>query len=187
MDMMDAQILSTPDTPVMSAEDAEHASVVSSAREDRLSLPDLMNCAQKWTQLGRPEAVLQLYQTWYDHTTSPHRHIALFNWGTLLSSLGRSQEAIKIYETALTLKSDFIQARVNLGHQQEATGQAEAALASWREALALLDAQNPTDESLRQHTLNNLARALETIKRYDESEAYMVRSLELDPAQPKVI
>lgn len=187
MDMMDAQILSTPDTQVMSAEDAEQASVVSSAREDRLSLPDLMNCAQKWTQLGRPEAVLQLYQTWYDHTSSPHRHIALFNWGTLLSSLGRSQEAIKIYETALTLKSDFIQARVNLGHQQEATGQAEAALASWREALALLDAQNPTDESLRQHTLNNLARALETIKRYDESEAYMVRSLELDPAQPKVI
>ena len=191
MDMMAADILAKPDSNTQKAlEQAlppEFAPLLARAQQDQLSLPELLNEAQKWAQAGQIPAVLTLYEKWVAHTRNPHKFIAMFNWGTVLSSVNRTKEAIAVYEQALAIKPDFVQAKVNMGHQLEVLGQMDEALSAWKGALALLDAQPNPDESLRQHTLNNLARALETLKRYDESEAYMVRSLELDPNQPKVL
>ncbi|HET8694027.1 MAG TPA: acetylglucosamine transferase [Aquabacterium sp.] len=186
MDMMAEELLTThPDAPA--GMDPAHQSILDQATQDQLPLPELLNHAQVWLQAGHKDAAHQLYETWCAHTTSPQKFIAMFNWGTLLGSLSRTSEAIDVYKQALQIKPDFVQAKINLGHQLEVAGQVEAALTSWRESLDILDVQANPDESLRLHALNNLARALETAKRYDESEGYMVRSLQVDPLQPKVI
>jgi predicted O-linked N-acetylglucosamine transferase (SPINDLY family) len=187
MDTIAADVLATPAMAPVSAQTHAVEPVLAQAREDRLSLTELLDHAQRWANSDWHDAVLRLYETWYEHSTSPHRYVALFNWGTVLGGLSKAREAIEIYQRALAIKPDFVQAMVNMGHQLELLGDAETALAHWRQALVLLDQQDAPDAALRLHTLNNLARALETLKRYDESEAYMVRSLSLEPLQPKVI
>ena len=64
----------------------------------------------------------------------------------------------------------------------------EEALTEWR---TVYENENPeglgTDAlSLRRHALNNAGRLLEQLKRYDEAEALMRRSLALDPRQSDV-
>lgn len=191
MNMMSADVLSKQDDTLAasgqgSTDPALEAYLVR-ARSEQMTLPELLNTAQGLAQSGQTAAVLALYEAWVTHSTNPNRHIAMFNWGTVLSGASKTQEAIDVYHQALALKPDFVQAKVNLGHQLELLGKTDAALATWQEALVLLDQQPGADQSLRVHTLNNLARLLETLKRYHESEAYMVRSLEIDAQQPKVI
>lgn len=190
MDMTAAEILGNRQPEELNngaLQAPEIQSALGRAKSDQLTLPEVMNLAQSWSQSGLQDAVLSLYQAWCEHTSSSQKFIAMFNWGTVLSALNRTQEAIAVYQQALQINPEFVQARVNLGHQQEVAGQVDAALQSWKEALVVLDGQSNPDESLRVHALNNLARCLETAKQYDESEAYMVRSLAIDPTQTKVL
>jgi predicted O-linked N-acetylglucosamine transferase (SPINDLY family) len=156
------------------------------ARGGLMPLPTVMDLAQQWQQAGKTEAACDLYEAWAQHTDSPHKAIALFNWGTVLGSLRQHRRAEQVYRDALQLNPGFIQAHLNLGHQLEHLQQPEEALASWRRVLELVEAQN-ADVELRLHALNNLARLLEQLRRYDESEACMVQSLQCQPDQNKVV
>ncbi|EHR69621.1 putative O-linked N-acetylglucosamine transferase, SPINDLY family [Burkholderiales bacterium JOSHI_001] len=147
----------------------------------------LIDNAQRLAAQGQAAQAAQLYEAWVGHTASPHLHVACFNWGTLLASLGRGADATAAYRRALALLPGFAQARVNLGHELERQGENEQALAEWRTvAEASLKAPNP-DRELTAHAMNNQARLLEQLKRFDEAEAWMRRSLEFDPLQPSVI
>jgi len=188
MDMTAADILAMPQASGQAGSpDPAWPALLARAQAQDMQLPELLNEAQRLAQAGHTDAVLQLYSTWSSASTHPHKYVALFNWGTVLSGLSRTAEAIEVYRQALAIKPDFIQARVNLGHQLEILGQLDEALKAWREALEVMAQQPGADQSLRLHALNNLARALESAKRYDESERYMVESLKQDPLQPKVI
>jgi predicted O-linked N-acetylglucosamine transferase (SPINDLY family) len=153
-----------------------------------LGLPELMGQAQALAQQGRADQIAALYQAWLaHHTTAPLRFVALFNYGTVLGGLSKPAEAVAVYREAIAIKADFVQAHLNLGHQLEQLGQLEEALACWRKVIELQAAVANPEQELTLHALNNLARSLEVAKRYDESEAYMVQSLTLNPDQPKVI
>ncbi len=156
------------------------------AQSGHMSIVELLDVAQQWAHAGQPEASASLYETWLAHTQSPQRPVALFNWGTVLGAIRQHERAEQAYLEALQLQPQFIQAHLNLGHQQEHLQRHEEALASWCQVLVLVDAQN-ADLELKLHALNNLARLLEQLRRYDEAEAYMVQSLEAEPDQPKVI
>jgi len=158
------------------------------ARSGQWPLPQVMDAAGRLQAAGAAEAAVLLYQTWVDSTPTPLRYVACFNWGAILGELRRHQEAEGVYRMALTLSPNFAQARLNLGHQLEHQGKEEEALAEWR---TVYENESPeglgTDPlSLRLHAFNNAARLLEQLKRYDESEALMRRSLELDPRQGDV-
>jgi predicted O-linked N-acetylglucosamine transferase (SPINDLY family) len=158
------------------------------AQDGTLSLAQLLDQANRWTAEGQVDAVVALYEAWCASPTAAHRHVVLFNLGTVLSANGRHAQAQAVYEDALRGKPDFVQAKVNLAHQRESQGDLPDAIHHWREALVMLEGMPGEDgRSLRLHTLNSLARVLEVLKRYDESEACMVQSLELDPTQNKVI
>jgi predicted O-linked N-acetylglucosamine transferase (SPINDLY family) len=158
------------------------------ARSGQWSLQQLMETASRLQQAGALDAAVLLYQAWVEATESPLRYVACFNWGAILGEQRRHAEAEAIYRKALSMAPHFDQARLNLGHQLEHQGREEEALAEWRTVYEKEKPESLGAEplALRLHGLNNAARLLEQQKRYDESEALMVRSLELDPRQSDV-
>lgn len=158
------------------------------ARSGQWPLPQVMEAASRLQAAGALEAAALLYQSWVGSTNSPLRHVACFNWGAILGEMRRHADAEGVYRMALTLAPTFAQARLNLGHQLEHQGRPEEALGEWR---TVYDVEKPESVgadplALRLHAFNNAARLLEQEKRYDESEALMRRSLELDPRQSDV-
>ncbi|WOB10139.1 tetratricopeptide repeat protein [Piscinibacter gummiphilus] len=153
------------------------------ARSGTMGLGDLMNRSQLLAQDGKADAAAELYEAWIAHTVSPLLHVACFNWGTLLGNLNRMPEAERAYQRALALSPGFHQARLNLGHQLERQGRPAEALAEWQKVAD----QPGVEEELLLHALNNMARLLETQRRYDEALACMVRSLEFKATQNDVI
>jgi predicted O-linked N-acetylglucosamine transferase (SPINDLY family) len=153
------------------------------ARSGGMTLTDLMGCAEGLSQAGQPAAAAALYETWIANTVSPLQHVACFNWGTVLGALGRHADAERAYLRALALSADFLQARLNLGHQLEHLGRAGAALEQWQ----LVRGAKGAALDLRLHALNNMARLQEQERCYDEAQASMRASLELKAAQSDVI
>ena len=153
------------------------------ARSGGMTLTELMGCAEGLSQAGQPAAAAALYETWIANTVSPLQHVACFNWGTVLGTLGRHADAERAYHRALALSADFLQARLNLGHQLEHLGRASAALEQWQ---LVRDAKGAALD-LRLHALNNLARLHEQERCYDEALACMRASLELKAAQSDVL
>jgi predicted O-linked N-acetylglucosamine transferase (SPINDLY family) len=125
-----------------------------------------------------------LYEDWIATSGSPLRHVACFNWGTLLSTLGQEAASEAAYRQALAFAPGFAPALLNLGHVHERRGEIDAALATWRQ---VFDAESAPAVEHRLHALNNSARMLEGAKRFPEAEALMRRSLELRGSQFDVI
>lgn len=163
---------------------AEPDALLNTARSGRMPLPELLDRASALQAAGDAERAAALYDAWLANTASPLRHVAGFNWGALLSQLGRNTEAEAAYALALEAQPGFAPALLNLGHLCERRGDIEAALAHWR---AVHDAEPPPTQEHRLHALNNAARLLEIQRRYPEAEALMRRSLELKAAQNDVI
>jgi predicted O-linked N-acetylglucosamine transferase (SPINDLY family) len=157
------------------------------ARSGAMQLAELMERAQRLHQSGLAEASARLYESWIAHTDSPLRHVACFNWGTVLGALRRHAEAEAAYRQALGFEPGFLQARLNLGHQLEQQGRADEALAQWQLVVGQTAVASVDTLDLRLHALNNLARLCEHLRRFAEAEAWMVRSLGHKPAQPDVI
>lgn len=181
---MDAAVAVPVSGPVPAA---EPAAAFDAARRGTLPLAALMERAQALLAAGAGDAAAALYATWIAASDDPSRHVACFNWGTVLSGLGRHDESEAAYRQALALRPGFPPAHLNLGHLLERRGDVEGALAEWAGVIAATEA--PTDATLefRLHALNNSARLLEQQRRYPEAEAMMVKSLEAKAAQFDVI
>ena len=177
---MDIAIAASTSKPSAHA-GAEPAALVA-ARSGMMPLPEVMERAGALQAAGETDAAARLYETWIACTPSPLRHVACFNWGTLLSAAGRNDDAEAAYRQALSHQAGFAPALLNLGHMHERRGDMQGALAHWR---AVFEAAAPLD--LRLHALNNSARLLESLKRFPESEGLMQQSLALKAAQPDVI
>ena len=158
--------------------------LLQAARSGSMTLPELLDRAGALQAAGEAERAAALYDTWLAHSSSPLRHVACFNWGALLSQLGRSAEAETAYTGALQAQPGFAPALLNLGHLCERRSDVEAALSHWQQ---VFDATPPPSLEHRLHALNNAARLLEIQRRYPEAEALMRRSLELKAAQNDVI
>lgn len=173
--------------PAAPAVAPELESEMALARSGDMPLADLLDRANELSRRGLAEASARLYENWIRSTESPLRHVACFNWGTVLGALRRPVEAEQAYRSALVLQADFHQARVNLGHQLEQQGRVEEALAEWKLVIDRSPDAQDVNLDLRLHALNNTARLLETQRRFDESEIMLKRSLALKPAQADVI
>jgi predicted O-linked N-acetylglucosamine transferase (SPINDLY family) len=151
------------------------------------SLADLISRADALTQQGQLLPAIELYRAWLSGRKDPLQYVALFNLGTLLGSAKQYPLAEQACRAALQLKPDLFQARLNLGHQLENQGQLEEAINEWKQVLIQLEGTPNPDITLHLHALNNLARSLETARRYDEAEAHLVRSLQVEPEQSAVL
>ncbi len=157
------------------------------ARSGTMQLTDLLDRAGALSQTGHAEESAALYQSWIAHTDSPMRHVACFNWGTVLGAMGRHAQAEQAYQQAIDLKPDFLQAHLNLGHQLEQLKQVDRALSQWAKVAEMTQGATGPDRDLGLHALNNSARLLESLRRFDEAERFMIRSLQIKPAQSDVL
>ncbi|HET9645592.1 MAG TPA: hypothetical protein VFP68_20055, partial [Burkholderiaceae bacterium] len=64
--------------------------LLATARSGAMPLPELVETAGRLSQQGLAEGSAALYEQWIEHTPSPLRHVACFNWGTVLGTLDRS-------------------------------------------------------------------------------------------------
>ncbi|MEY4563065.1 MAG: hypothetical protein RLZZ618_2342 [Pseudomonadota bacterium] len=172
-------------SPVAPASEQDRA--IALARSGGMPLADLLDQATQWTQRGLAEASATLYETWIAGTESPLRHVACFNWGTVLGALRRPQAAETAYRRALEFAPGFLQARVNLGHQLEQQGRQDEALAEWQQVIEEAPRSPQGTLEIRLHAQNNRARLLEVQRRYDEAEQGLAASLKLKPDQSDVI
>jgi predicted O-linked N-acetylglucosamine transferase (SPINDLY family) len=150
----------------------------------RLSMVEVMNQTATLNAAGKAQEALALYAQWLATADDPQRYVVWFNYGTALGAAGRAAESEQAHRQALAIQPNFLHARLNLGHQLENQGQLEPALAEWRRVLKDAAHSPFTEVSLKLHALNNLGRALEKARRFDEAETCMRQSLELDPEQP---
>ncbi len=157
------------------------------ASSGAMSVIDLFSAAQSLTGQGKPEAAIALYRRWLAHSQSEIAYAVYFNFGVSLSDSGDKAGAEQAYRQAIFLKSDFIEAHLNLATLLEQGQQFEEALASWGKVLTFVRAGVAADKQHALQALNNIGRLLEIRKRYKEAEQTLARSLEIDPRQPNVI
>lgn len=185
--------IASPSMQTLSVPDAllpEWERLMAGCGDRSLSLQDVMSVAGQWQSQGQAALAVELYRAWLQYNDGAMRLVALYNQGTVLSSLKRYDEAEQVYREVLALKPDFLQAQVNLGHQLEHLGRKDEALSTWQAvvdspATAEVMGANPLD--MRLHALKNMARLLEQERRFPESETLMRQALTLQAEQPDVL
>ncbi|WP_373989523.1 glycosyltransferase [Duganella sp. BuS-21] len=156
------------------------------ARRGTLPIMQLIGLASLMGHAGQNERAAELYHLWLRCTESPLLFAAWYNLGVLQIQADEQQEAEQSLRAALAIKPDFIDARMTLGTLQERLRQHEAALATWRAALAQIDPDHPASRPQQIQALNSVARVAALRRHYPEAEDACARSLLLDPKQPEV-
>ncbi|TLU70954.1 O-linked N-acetylglucosamine transferase, SPINDLY family protein [Lichenicoccus roseus] len=125
-----------------------------------------------------------LYAVWLQHhPLDPLRHAACFNFGVLLTQLGRHAEAGACFAEAISLRPGFLSAYVNHGLALERLNDLPAAVGQWLHVADLLAA---TDGDLIVHkttSLKHAARVFKSIGDLGSAEEALRRCLDLDPHQ----
>ncbi|MEC4593130.1 MULTISPECIES: O-linked N-acetylglucosamine transferase, SPINDLY family protein [Nitrospirillum] len=147
-------------------------------RLDFTALLGLVEAAREAAPWMRPAS---LYQLWLDEVPADAtlRHAAYFNLGVELANVGDTVAAGAAYNAALSLKSDFLIAAINLGLMSEGQGKHDEALEIWRRSI------QPDD--MRTTLLNQRGRLLERLSRFEEAERELYRSLLTVPKQSDAI
>ncbi|WP_343732589.1 glycosyltransferase [Duganella sp.] len=156
------------------------------ARRGVLPIMQLIGLAGLMGHAGQAERAAELYHLWLRCTESPLLFAAWYNLGVLQLQADEQQEAEQSLRAALAIKPDFIDARMTLGTLQERLRQYDAALATWRAALAQIDPDHPASRPQQIQALNSVARVAALRKHYPEAEDACARSLLLDPKQPEI-
>jgi predicted O-linked N-acetylglucosamine transferase (SPINDLY family) len=184
---MDSAVVTPTSAAASAAGEPDLDTLLATARQGQMAIDVVMGHAQALQNSGAGESAVRLYETWVAHTESPVRHVACFNCGTMLSSLGRNDDAEAAYKQALAFHANFPPALLNLGHLLERRGDPEGALARWRDVIQATESLHASVFDFRLHAINNSARLLETLKRYPEAEVLMRQSLLLRSTQFDVI
>ncbi|MCO8169027.1 tetratricopeptide repeat protein [Pseudomonas sp. 21LCFQ02] len=173
--------LQSPDLDVMLAAALQLSGQVALEPMQLLQTAERLNAAQRFND------VAALYQRWLGHCHSAVNYVIQFNLGVTLTQLGQLAEAEQAYQAAVAQNPEFAQAWFNLGTLQERQQQPQQALATWQSILdkGMVDPQQSRDLYLM--VCNNLGRLLEETRQLQAAEAILRTSLEVDPAQPKVI
>jgi predicted O-linked N-acetylglucosamine transferase (SPINDLY family) len=155
--------------------------------ETTMGLDSLFSTCEQLQQSGKPLEALAVYQSWLSTSQDANRHMAWFNYGSLLQANGNPQEAINAYKECLALQPRFPQALINLGLTLEKMGKRDEALQQWAALVSyrlLKDAPSPEMLVL---ALNHIGRVQEDLKQYDMAEQALEQSLAINPKQPGVI
>ena len=153
----------------------------------KMSQIDLMRHIQNLESLGEIKAAANLCVLWINYAPAPDKHYALFNYGGLLQSLKRFDEAQVAYESCIALKEEFPQAYINLGLMFEKLGKSSQALNTWLMLIGRRYLNKPPPVEFLTMALNHVGRVQEVLKNYAQAEEALEQSLLLQPKQAGVI
>ncbi|NEO29980.1 MAG: tetratricopeptide repeat protein [Symploca sp. SIO3C6] len=100
-------------------------------------------------------------------------HFIINNLGNILQKQGKLEEAVKSYQQAIKLKSDFVEAHYNLGNALQQQRKLEKAAESYRQALKLNPSYAPAH--------NNLGNILKAQGKLEEAVQAYQHGLKLNP------
>ena len=152
-----------------------------------MRLDELIQQVNAFQESGRTAEALALYQQWLGTTDSINKYVALFNYGSLLQSLGRLNEAEAAYRECLVVHPQLAQATINLGLVLEKLGKADEALAQWAQVVSQGLLANGADKEMQIMALNHMGRLYENQKKYDLAEQALIQSLGINPKQTGVL
>src|SRR6218665_102297 len=100
--------------------DAAAPSAVDLARNQRLSLMDLLSVTEALSSAGQKAAAVELYKTWVAfNDNNPAVHLAYFNYAVALSQLGDRAGAVQAFRACLKANPQFAPGHINLGRVLE--------------------------------------------------------------------
>jgi predicted O-linked N-acetylglucosamine transferase (SPINDLY family) len=152
-----------------------------------MRLDELIQHTHALQEAGRLQEALNLYESWLSTADAPNKYVAIFNYGSLLQSMGQLTQAEARYRECLVVHPQLAQAAINLGLVLEKQGRAEEALQQWAQVVSqgLLD--KGTDKDMQVMALNHMGRLYENQKKYDLSEQALIQSLGINPKQTGVL
>lgn len=153
----------------------------------QIGLDQLFSTCEQLQQGGRATDALALYKSWLSVSQDPHRHMAWFNYGSMLQSTSNPLEAIEAYRQCLALQPAFPQAHINLGLTLEKLGQRDEALQQWANLVSRRLLKDAPSSDMLVIALNHIGRVHEDLKQYDLAEEALEQSLALNPKQAGVI
>lgn len=161
---------------------------IQKAQRNELPLADLLVCAEKLQKLSDSESALALYSAWTEESTDAYRHVAMFNHGSLLQSLGRLDDAERVYRNCTKIAPTFGQPYINLGLTLEKKGLREEGIGVWSNLLDLArKTPGSVPDDMQVLALNHRGRVQEDLKQYDLAEASLQMSLTIHPKQAAAI
>ena len=152
-----------------------------------MGLGQLFDSAEKLQAAGHQDLLLQLYEAWIAHAQDPNKHMALFNQGSTLQSLGKTVEALAAYRHCVAIAPRFGQAYVNLGLILERQGLRDQALETWASLVGMRYLKDAPPNEMLVMALNHIGRVHEDLRQYEQAEQAMAQSLALNPQQKGVI
>jgi predicted O-linked N-acetylglucosamine transferase (SPINDLY family) len=152
-----------------------------------MPLAQLLGQAQACQAAGQLEAAASLYEEWLQKKGQTLTHVAWFNLGVIRGEQGSRDAAIRAYQNAIAAEPNFLEARLNLGSQFEASGQNEQALLAWREVTQIAQPEVEAQRPLLIMAYNNLGRFQEKLRHYEQAESALKQSLALKPQQPDAL
>lgn len=156
------------------------------ARNQKLSLAELLQSAETLTGAGLLAQAVDLYKTWIAFNEgNPLLHMACFNYAVALRQAGDAVGAIHALRACLKLDAGFGPAHINLGRAFEDCGQIDQAVRQWllfTEATAEI---TPDKLGHRLMALQHTGRVLESAGRLEEAEIALWQAIELQPSKPE--
>ncbi len=154
----------------------------------RASLTTLIEAATGLTRAGEVKAAEQLYRVWIgfnpDH---PQLYAALFNCSSLQTALGEAEASIASLKAALAQNPDFHPAHINLGGLIERQGDADGALAQWREVSDRLGVVSAGAIEHKLTALKQISRVLMDHQKSAAAEIWLRQALEVKADQRDVL
>jgi tetratricopeptide (TPR) repeat protein len=110
---------------------------------------------------------------------NPNAATYYFNRANVFAEMQRYEDAIADYKKSIVLRSEYSDARLNLGALQHKSKDLQGAIQTFRDMVS----HCPNDA----RGYFNLGRCLNEAKTYDDAEAALHRALKLDPENPDVL
>lgn len=152
------------------------------ARNQQLSLSDLIRAAESFTGAGQSGQAADLYKVWIAYNdTDPLLHMACFNHAVILRQMGDLAGAIEALRMSLKVQPDFGPAHINLGRALEDSGLVGRAVEQWQVLSKMTDDVTPDRLNHRVMALHHSGRVLENAGRLEEAESALWRAIELQP------
>jgi predicted O-linked N-acetylglucosamine transferase (SPINDLY family) len=157
-------------------------SSIAKARSGDLTLLQLFASAESLTSANQPRLAAQLYTNWIAFNDAHElAYMAYFNLAVVLRALDDHAGAINALTACARRKSDFHQARINLGRVFEDCGHIGQAVEQWRLALGGLSGVSAESQKLKLLALQQLGRVLEEAENLDAAENILKEAMELRP------
>lgn len=152
------------------------------ARNQQLSLSDLIRAAESFTGAGQSGQAADLYKVWIAYNdTDPLLHMACFNHAVILRQMGDIAGAIEALRMSLKVQPDFGPAHINLGRALEDSGLVGRAVEQWQVLSKMTDDVTPDRLNHRVMALHHSGRVLENAGRLEEAESALWQAIELQP------